>query len=146
APPPSLPVGDQIRRDHRLAVAGSGGVKNPIEERQSEQAPGSMAVGLGRADEAGKLTVEFGLLGEDPAEHTAHRHRWRLPAPRAEGARLRQRGIERKQQQPGNRDEEQNEMNDRSLPDDGFHGYFTTISLTYAEPILRLGSLCLVPD
>jgi len=44
APPPSLP---EIRRDHRLAVAGSGGVKNPIEERQSEQAPGGMAVGPG---------------------------------------------------------------------------------------------------
>lgn len=107
-----------------------------------------MAVGLGRADEAGELTVEFGLLGEDPAEHTAHRHRRCLPARRAEWARLRQRGIERagQQQQPGNRDEEQNEMNDRSPPDDGFHGYFTTISLTYAEPILRLGSLCLVPE
>src|SRR5262249_39841921 len=29
--------------------------------------------------------------------------------------------------------------NDRSPPDDSFHGYFTTISLTCAEPILRLG-------
>jgi hypothetical protein len=104
-----------------------------------------MAVGLGCADEAGELTVEFGLLGEDPAEHTAHRH---LPPRWAEWARLRQRSSERagQQQQAGDRDEEQNEMNDRSPPDDGFHGYFTTILLTHSEPIVRLESLCLVPD
>src|SRR5262249_13046064 len=87
----------------------------------------------------GARRVNSGWRGEDQPDPPAPRGC--LPARRAECARLRQRGIERagQQQQPGNRDEEQNEINDRSPPDDGFHGYFTTISLTYAEPIVRLG-------
>ena len=33
---PGLVVRDDVRRDHRLAVARTGGVKNAVEERQSE--------------------------------------------------------------------------------------------------------------
>src|SRR5262249_58283418 len=119
--------------------------KKAREERQRGRAGGAGAAGFGGGDEAGNRREEFGLLGKDPPDPPPPRPRRCLPARRAEWARLRQRGIERagQQQQPGNRDEEQNEMNDRSRHD-GFHGYFTTISLTYAETILRLGSLCLV--
>ena len=86
---PGLLVGDQVGRDHRLAVAGSGGVKHAIEERDAEQGPGRAAVGLGGADRARERAIEFGLLGEDPAEHPAGRGRRRALRPRhAERARL----------------------------------------------------------
>ena len=81
---PGLVIRDDVRRDHRLAVAGTGGVKNAVEERQSEQGPGGAAVGLGGAEQARKLAIEFRLLGEDPTEHAAHRRRRRLRTRRAE--------------------------------------------------------------
>ena len=50
AAPPGLVVGDQIGRDHRLAVAGAGGVEDAVEERQRRSGPDRAAVGLGGAD------------------------------------------------------------------------------------------------
>ena len=37
AAPPGLVIGDDVGRDHRLAVAGAGGVEDAVEERQAEQ-------------------------------------------------------------------------------------------------------------
>ena len=64
---PGLLVGDEIGRDHCLAVAWARGVENPVREREPHQEPRGAAVGLGVADGAGKQPVEFGLLGEQPA-------------------------------------------------------------------------------
>ena len=36
---PGLLVGDEIGRDHRLAVAGAGGVEHPVGEREAHQQP-----------------------------------------------------------------------------------------------------------
>ena len=67
AAPPGLLIGDEIGRDHRLAVARAGGVKDPVGESESRTAPDRAAVGLRAADGAGEHAVEFGLLGEQPA-------------------------------------------------------------------------------
>ena len=77
---PGLLVGDQIGRDHRLAVAGAGGMKNPVGERDAHQQPDRAAVGLGAADRAGEHAVEFGLLGEQPAGDAVGGGRRRRPA------------------------------------------------------------------
>ncbi len=37
ATPPGLVIGNQIRRDHRLAVAGAGSMENSVKERDTEQ-------------------------------------------------------------------------------------------------------------
>ena len=50
--PPGLLVGDEIGRDHRLAVTRAGGMEDAVEKRQPQQAPGRAAVRLGRADQA----------------------------------------------------------------------------------------------
>ena len=41
-----------VGRDHRLAVAGPGGMEDPVQERDAEQRPDRAAVGLGGADRA----------------------------------------------------------------------------------------------
>ncbi len=93
---PGLVIGDEVRRDHRLAMAGSGSVEDAVEERQAHQSIGRGAVGLGRADEPGELAIELCLLGEDPAGETADLDRRRAAA----GAeRLRQRGVKRRSDQ-----------------------------------------------
>src|SRR3954447_17703897 len=50
--PPGLFVGDEIGRDHRLAVAGAGGVEDTVDEGDAEQGPYRAAVSLGGADDA----------------------------------------------------------------------------------------------
>ena len=68
---PGLLVGEQIGGNHRLAVAGSGGMENAVDERNSHQAPERGAVALGGADHAGQLAIEHRLPGEHPAGDAA---------------------------------------------------------------------------
>ena len=83
AAPRGLLVGDQIRRDHRLAVAGAGGMKNPIGKRDRQQGPDGAAVRLRGANGRGHLAVEFGLLCQQPSNEAAD---LRLGAARARAA------------------------------------------------------------
>src|SRR5216684_1664166 len=146
AAPPGLLVGDKVGRDHRLAVAWTGGMEDAVEERQSEQAPGGAAVGLGGANEAGELAVELRLLGEDEAEHAAdRRRRRRRRTGAAERPGLRERGVEHARQEQHRR-RQQREPNDRSPSDDGFYGHFTTILLAYSEPMVSAGSRWSAPS
>src|SRR5436189_231637 len=104
-------------RDHSLAMTGTGGVKDAVEEGQAEQAPGGAAVGLRRSDQSGKLPIELGLLGEYPAEHAGRgRRRRRLRARPAERAALRQRKVEHTghKQQAGDHQRQKIEMIDPS--------------------------------
>ena len=64
AAPPGFLVGDEIGRDHRLAVAGTGGMENAVDERDAHQPPHRAAVGLGGADEAGQCAVELACLAK----------------------------------------------------------------------------------
>src|SRR5262249_53491118 len=137
-------VGDHVGGDHRLAVAGTGSVKDTVEERQAEQAPGRAAVRLGGADQPGELFVEFGLLGEDPADHTGRGCGWRRWRPRRpERAGLREYSVEDAgdEQRAGNDRDKQEEKVNQSPPDDGFlHGHFTWILLANSEPMVSDGS------
>src|SRR5215510_5219779 len=59
-------------------------MEDAVEKRHAEQAPDRAAIGLGLADQAGELTVELVLLGDDPAEHAVGWRRrgwWRLGSP-----------------------------------------------------------------
>ena len=84
AAPPGLLVGDEIGRDHRLAVTGTGGVEDAVDERHAEQRPDRAAVGLGGADDARHVAIELGLLGEHPADDAVGRRRRGRRARRAE--------------------------------------------------------------
>ena len=64
---PGLVVGDDVGRDHRLAVAGTGGVEDAVDEGDAEQRPGGAAVGLGGADGARQHAIEFRLFCQNPA-------------------------------------------------------------------------------
>ena len=77
AAPPGLVIGDHVGRDHRLAVAGAGGVEDAVDEGDAEQRIGGAAVGLGGADQARQLEIEFRLLGQDPAGEAARLRRRR---------------------------------------------------------------------
>ena len=46
AAPPGFFIGDEIGRDHRLAVAGTGGVENSVREGEAEQRQERGAVGF----------------------------------------------------------------------------------------------------
>ncbi len=81
AAPPCFLVGDEIRRNHRLAVARPGGVEDAVQKRHAEQGPHRAAVGLGGTDDARKVLVKLGLLGKNPADDAVGG--WRRPgAPR----------------------------------------------------------------
>ena len=82
--PPGFVVRDHVRRNHRLAVAGAGGVKDAVEKRHTKQRPCRGAICLCGADQSGKLAIELGLLGEYPADD-AIRWRCRRRTRRAEG-------------------------------------------------------------
>ena len=71
AAPRGFLVGDEIGRDHRLAVAGAGGVKDAVGKGNSKQRPDRAAVRLRRAYRRRHLAIEFGLLGEDPSDDAA---------------------------------------------------------------------------
>ena len=71
AAPRGFLVGDKIRRDHRLAVAGAGGVKYAVGKRDRKQRPDRRAVGFRGADGRGHLAIEFRLLGQDPSDDAA---------------------------------------------------------------------------
>ena len=51
-------------------------MKDAVDEGHAKQGPDGGAVGLGGADDARKVLVEFGLLGENPADDSA-RGLWR---------------------------------------------------------------------
>ncbi|MFK4617309.1 hypothetical protein ABIF50_000586 [Bradyrhizobium diazoefficiens] len=62
AAPRGLAVGDEIGGDHRLAVAGAGGMEDAIGKRDEEQRPHRRTVGLGGADGRRHLAIEFRLF------------------------------------------------------------------------------------
>jgi hypothetical protein len=49
ATPPGFLVGEQVGANHRLAVAGTGGVENAVDERNSHQSPIGRAAGVGES-------------------------------------------------------------------------------------------------
>ena len=69
AAPRGLLVGHQIGRDHRLAMAGAGGVKDAIGKGDREQRPHRRAVGLGGANGRGNLAIEFRLSCQQPSDN-----------------------------------------------------------------------------
>jgi hypothetical protein len=144
ASPPGFFIGKQVGRDHRLAVARSRSVKDAVQKRQAEQAPNGRAVDLGGADEAGHRAVEFGLLGEQPADHAADLGRWRDGPRSAKGRGLRKRAVERAR--PCEEDKRGSQGNERKherspvSPPGGeaneaaHHGHFTETLLANMAP------------
>ena len=124
---PRLFVGDQIGRDHRLAVAGSCRVKNAVREGETEQAQARAAVGLGGADHAGERPVELGLLGEDEAGDAVERRRPRGRRARARPERIGLRQRFRPDPEHGRRDDRQRERPD--FPPSRHHGHCTATLL-----------------
>jgi hypothetical protein len=117
-------------------------MENAVEKGEPEQAPGGGAVGLGGADQAGKLAIEFRLLGEDPAEHAPYRHSRRLCARRAKRYALGERGIKQacREQKGDDGSGRHSDMKYASLPD-GFHGHphRKLVRMTIAGATLRDG-------
>src|SRR5262249_15800542 len=74
---PGFVIRDQIRRNHRLSVAGSGGMKKAVKERNAKQCISRAPVSLGGADQTGQRAIEFCLLGENPAREPSHFRRRR---------------------------------------------------------------------
>ncbi len=68
AAPRGFFIGQKIRRDHRLAVAGACRVENAVEKRHTEQRRHRAAVGLGGADRPRHGAVELRLLFKEPAD------------------------------------------------------------------------------
>ena len=120
----------------------AGSVKNTVQERQPEQAPGGAAVGLGGADQAGELTIEFGLLGEDPTQYAPDGRGRHLRTRRAEWAGLSECAIDqaRGKQKAGYDAHQQSELADRQPPSHGFHGHFTIILFANSVPMVSEGS------
>ena len=73
AAPPGLFVGDEVRGDHRLAVARTGGVEDAIGERYAHEPPERRAVALGGTNEPRQFAVEQSLLAQEPAEQASCR-------------------------------------------------------------------------
>ncbi len=134
--PPGLLVGDEIRRNHRLAVARPGGVEDTVQKRYAEQGPHGAAVGLGRADDARKVLVEFGLLGKNPADDAVGGwRRRRRAARRAERRALREGNIkDTGRQQTRRRGRKKHERDRRAPPGNPGQGHFTDILLENAAP------------
>src|SRR3954454_24834575 len=134
AAPPGLFVGDEIRRDHRLAMAGAGGVKDAIGKGDAEQGPYRAAVGLGGADNARHVAVELGLLGEHPADDAVGGRR-RRGARRAERGTLREDDVEgaRREQERGH-GRKQHERDRGALSGSPGQGHLTEILLENAAP------------
>ena len=120
----------------------AGSVENAVEERQPNQAPDRAAIGLGGADQAGELPVEFRLLGENPAQHASHGRGRRRRTWRAERASLRECAVDHAgcEQKASDDRGQQRKMNDRSPAADDFHGHFTKILFAYSAPIVSEGS------
>ena len=136
AAPPGLLVGDEIGRDHRLAVARPGGVEDAVEEGDAEQRPHRAAVGLGGADDARKVLIELGLLGENPADDAVGGRRRRRCRGRAvNGAALREGHIEGAgRQQHDAAAANKRERDRRALTGNPGQGHFTDILLENAAP------------
>jgi hypothetical protein len=135
--PPGLAVGDHVRGDHRLAVTGAGGMKHAIGEGQGEQAPDRTAILLGGPYRPRQSAIEFGLLGEQPADDAVGRRRGR--ARRAERAALRKGRVapQRHRKRHGGRSaEEQNDMSGRPPA----RQHFTPILLANCAPNGLFGS------
>ena len=139
---PGFIIGDDVGRDHRLAVPRAGGMKNTVQERQPEKGPGGAAVGLGGADQARELAVEFGLLGEDPTQHAPDGRGRHLRTRRTKRAGLRECAIDQAcdEQKAGNDADEQSDMAGRQPPTRGFQGHFTVILFANSVPMVSEGS------
>ena len=98
AAPPGLLVGDQVGRDHRLAVAGPGGVEDAVERTTGRAALHTRAaVGLGGADRPDSCGRTRPAWRGSSRRCRRLRRRRRVRARRADAERagLRQRGVER---------------------------------------------------
>ena len=108
-------------------------MENSVEERQAEQGKGRAAVRLGGADQAGKLPVERGLLGEQPANDPAHRLRRARRARHAKWRALREHHL-------GEPDAEKNCDDDRERGHEPHrpraHGHSTSTLVANCAPQL----------
>src|SRR5262249_55430245 len=52
------------------------GMEDAVRKRNSKQGPERAGVGLGGANQTRERAIEFGLLGEDPADDAAALRRW----------------------------------------------------------------------
>ena len=138
AAPPGLLIGEQVGRDHRLAVAWAGGMENAVDERDAHQSPIGRAIGLGCADEAGQRAVEQRLLGEDPAGDAGDRRR----AKGAERSGLRRRGVCQRVRGQRQHQDHRRQSNAAGQPRPGaaLHGQFTAIRLAKFAPMPILAS------
>ena len=129
---PGLLVGDQVGRDHRLAVTRPRGVENSVREGEPHQQPCGAAVGLGVADRARQQPVELGLLGEQPAGDARRRRRRRRRALRRSEWILRER-VGRADDE-SHADQREDDQVCLAPPGQGRHGHFTAILLANCAP------------
>ena len=104
-------------------------MEHPIGKRDAEQRPQGAAIRLGGADQAGKLTIELGLLGEDVADDAAALRRGgRRPRDAERGLGMCGRNRDDRQQrgrEPDTRDQTPPHMS---------HGQLTAILFANTEP------------
>ncbi len=132
AAPPGFFVGDEVRGDHRLAVARPCGMENAIGERDPQQPPERRTIAFGGADEARQFAIEQCLLAQEPAEQPIRR---RLAHGR-ERARLRggllaKRGCEQSHEE---------DTEDQARLDVTRHGQVTDIRLAKLAPMPAFAS------
>ncbi len=127
---PGLFVGDEIGGNDGFAMPGADGMKNAVEERDSEQAPHRGAVILARPDEAGQRSVESRLLGEDPRHQARLGRNFSRMMWRSERRALRPCGIDHGDGEDRSRDHQ----HDRTQVIHVIHGHFTKILLAKISP------------
>jgi hypothetical protein len=71
---PSLAIGDDIGRNHGLAVTGTYGVKDAVQEGDGEQAARGRAILLAGPNVARQRAIEFRLFHENPPRQARGRH------------------------------------------------------------------------
>ena len=69
ASPQGALVGKHIGGNHRLAVTGTGGMKNSVAETESDESPGGAAAEFRGSDRGAEQTVKPRFLGQDPAHN-----------------------------------------------------------------------------
>ena len=76
----ALAGGEQIGRDHGLAMTGAGGVNDPVQEGETEQSPGGMAVVAHGANRRRHVLIEIDLHRDEEIEEPWEKRRSRHSA------------------------------------------------------------------